>query len=140
MIAAANLSDTLIMFISTISKEGNKDRQVPLNTPIINILTQYYRHYRPEIYVFNGQLSLQYSDRSVGKVIKQLSVKAGISKRVYTHLIRHCSFTHLLESGVELSIIQKIAGHGNIKTTQGYTHISSNLLSKVYTPINNIRI
>lgn len=64
----------------------------------------------------------------------------GYNKRVYTHLIRHCSFTHLLESGCDLSIIQKIAGHSNIKTTQGYTHISNNLISKINSPINNIRI
>lgn len=126
------------MVINIVGAKGNKDRQVPLNTQIIELLTKYYYAYRPKEYVFNGQGCLQYSDTSVGNVVKQLAEKAGIKKRVYTHLIRHCSFTHLLEEGTELSIIQKVAGHSSIKTTQGYTHISSNLISRVSTPINNI--
>ncbi len=80
----------------------------------------------------------QYSERSVGEVVKQLAEKAGINKRVYTHLMRHNCFTHLLEGGTDISIIQKIAGHSSPKTTQIYTHISHNLISQVNSPINNI--
>lgn len=126
--------------INIIAAKGMKDRQVMLSQDLITILEKYYREYKPKEYVFNGQNSLQYSERSVGEVMKQLAQKAGITKRVYTHLIRHCCFTHLLESGIDLSIIQKVAGHSSIKTTQGYCQISSNLISKVNTPLNAINL
>ncbi len=84
---------------------------------------------------------LQYTSRSVLQAVKQIAEKAGIkNKRVYTHLMRHCSFTHMLESGTDINLIQKIAGHNNVKTTLIYTHISSNLISSINSPINNISL
>lgn len=129
------------MVINIIQAKGNKDRQVPLSENLIKVLEDYWNEYKSAEYVFNGQKSLQYTDRSVGEVIKQLADKAGIcNKRVYTHLIRHCSATHSLESGTDISIIQKILGHSNPKTTQIYAHISHNLISKVNTPLSNIKL
>lgn len=128
------------LIINIIQAKGKKDRQVPLPMILIPLLERYYRQYKSIEYVLNGQTELKYSERSVGEVIKQLAEKAVISKRVYTHLIRHCCFTHLLESGTDISIIQKIAGHNNPRTTQVYTHISHNLISSVQTPINSIKL
>lgn len=129
------------MVINIIQAKGNKDRQVPLPENLIKVLEDYWNEYKSAEYVFNGQKSLQYTDRSVGEVIKQLADKAGIcNKRVYTHLIRHCSATHSLESGTDISVIQKILGHSNPRTTQIYTHISHNLISKVNTPLSNIKL
>lgn len=126
------------MIINIIAGKGKKDRQVMLSEKIIPILEQYYREYRPKEYVLNGQTEIQYSARSVGEVIKQLAEKAGINKRVYTHLMRHNSFTHMVESGVDINLIQRIAGHSSVKTTMMYCHISNNLISKIQSPINNI--
>lgn len=129
------------MIINIIQAKGNRDRQVPLSNDLIKVLEDYYREYKSVEYVFNGQKSPQYTDRSVGEVIKQLAEKAGIcNKRVYTHLIRHCSATHSLESGVDISIIQKILGHSKPSTTQIYTHISHNLISRVNTPLSQIKL
>lgn len=132
------------MVINIIAAKGNKDRQVPLNPQLIDVLESYYKEYKSRQYVFNGQFpekELRYSDRSVGDVIKQLAFKAGIdNKRVYTHLIRHCSATHLLEAGTDLSLIQKILGHSQIKTTQIYTHISHNMISKIQSPLSAIKL
>ena len=128
------------MVINIIQGKGNKDRIVPLLQQLIPLLITYYREYKSSVYVLNGQFGLQYSERSVLQVMKQLAEKAGIDKRVYSHLIRHCCFTHLLEQGIDLSIIQKIAGHNNIKTTQSYTHISHNLISRVQSPFAAITI
>jgi integrase/recombinase XerD len=130
------------MIINIIQAKGNKDRQVMLAPEIIPLLENYYLKYRSVDYVFNGWKSEpQYSARSVGEVIKQLATKAGIdNKRVYTHLIRHCSFTHMVEFGTDINLIQKLAGHSNVKTTLMYTHISNNLISKIPSPINNIKL
>lgn len=131
------------MIINIVQGKGKKDRQVALNGQLIELLSQYYREYKTTEYVLNGQFpdkDLRYSERSVGEVIKQLANKAGINKNVYTHLIRHCHATHLLENGTELSIIQKLLGHSNIKTTQIYTHISHNLISQIPSLLQNITL
>lgn len=128
------------MIINIIQAKGKKDRQVGLNNKLIELLTSYWNQYHSKIYVLNGQFDLQYSERSVGEVIKQLATKAGIKKRVYTHLIRHCSFTHLMEAGTDINLIQKLAGHSSVKTTSIYCHISHNLISKIQSPLSNIAL
>jgi len=128
------------MIINIVCGKGSKDRQVMLCSQIIPLLEQYYKKHKSKEYVLNGQFDLKYSSRSVLEVIKQLGEKAKINKRVYTHLMRHNCFTHLLESGTDLSIIKEIAGHNNIKTTMLYTHISHNLISKINSPFSTIQL
>lgn len=128
------------MVINIIQAKGKKDRQVGLNDKLIELLTKYYHKYKPQIYVLNGQTSLQYSSESILAVVKQLSQKAGINKRVYTHLIRHCSATHMLENGIDLNIIQRLLGHSSIKTTAIYAHISHNLISRIESPLHAITV
>lgn len=128
------------MIINIIQAKGNKDRQVMLTPSLIPLLEKYWNEYKSKEYVLNGQFELKYSDRSVGEVVKQLAAKAGINKRVYTHLMRHCSFTHMVENGTDINLIQKLAGHSNVKTTSIYTHISHNLISKIQSPLANINL
>jgi site-specific recombinase XerD len=128
------------MIINIIHGKGAKDRQVFLPKPIIPLLEKYYKEYHPKQYILNGQFDIKYSQQSILQVVKQLSEKAGIKKRVYTHLIRHCCFTHLVEGGTDINLIQKIAGHQNVKTTMIYCHLSDNLISKIQSPINSMRI
>lgn len=128
------------MIINIIQAKGNKDRQVMLTPQLIPLLEKYYKEYKSKVYVLNGQFSLRYSDRSVGEVVKQLASKAGINKRVYTHLMRHCSFTHMVENGTDINLIQRIAGHSSVKTTSIYTHISHNLISSIKSPLADINL
>jgi integrase/recombinase XerD len=128
------------MVINILDGKCGKDRQVMLAPPIIPLLEQYYYNYKSKDYVLNGQVTLTYSSRSVLEVVKQLSTKANINKRVYTHLMRHCAFTHMVEGGVDINLIQRIAGHNNVKTTNVYLHTSHNLISSINSPINNIKM
>lgn len=130
------------MIINVIAGKGRKDRQIMLAPTLIPLLEKYYREYHSKVYVLNGwKDELQYTQRSVLEVVKQLASKAGIdNKRVYTHLIRHCAFTHLAEQGTDIRLIQRIAGHANSKTTDLYLHLSHNLILKINSPINNIKI
>lgn len=128
------------MVINIIAGKGKKDRQVMLPETLIPLLVKYYRQYNSKEYVLNGQTEIQYSQRSVLQVIKHLAEKAGINKRVYSHLMRHNCFTHMVESGTDINLIQKLAGHNNVKTTMIYTHISHNLISKIQSPIDNIAL
>jgi len=129
------------LVINIIAAKGNKDRQVMLTPSIVPLLEKYWNEYKSKEYVLNGwKNELQYSARSVGEVIKQLADKAGINKRVYTHLIRHCSFTHLVEAGCDINLVQRLAGHSSIKTTNLYLHTSHTLISKILSPLSQIKL
>lgn len=126
--------------INILAGKGKKDRQVPLAPELVPLLEKYWLQYKSITYVLNGQFRDQYSEKSVGEVVKQLATKAGIKKKVWTHLIRHCSFTHMVEQGTDINIIQRVAGHSSPKTTAIYTHISDAIISKVYSPIAKIQL
>lgn len=128
------------MIINIIQSKGKKDRQVMLTPQLIPLLEKYWEEYKSKVYVLNGQFDIQYSAKSVGEVVKQLASKAGINKRVYTHLMRHCSFTHMVENGTDINLIQRLAGHSNVKTTAIYTHISHNLISRIKSPLTAIAL
>lgn len=130
--------DSSRMIINIIDAKGGKDRQVTLDPLLLELLRYYYKQYKPNTYLFNGQNSLQYSERSIAQFIETYANKAKLKKRVHPHLIRHCYATHLHESGTDLTIIQKLLGHANIKTTQIYSHISHNHISKITTPLQGI--
>jgi site-specific recombinase XerD len=118
--------------------KGNKDRNVPLDVDVFELLNDYYRQYNPSIYVFNGQFSNQYSSSSVQQFLNKYTNLSGIKKHVHPHTLRHSCFTHMYENGIGLPTIQKIAGHKSIKTTMIYTHISNKFISKVKTPFSKI--
>jgi integrase/recombinase XerD len=129
------------MVINILQGKGKKDRQVMLDETLIPILTDYYREYKSKEYVFNGwKQELQYTQQSVLQVMKQLAKKAGINKRVWTHLIRHNTFTHLAEAGTDINLIQRLAGHSNVKTTSIYLHLSHNTISKIRSPLASINL
>lgn len=127
--------DSKRMVIYIRDAKGGKDRQVPLHPPVLVLLREYYKEYRPKEYLFNGQFGCQYTENSIRQFLKHYAVEAGISKRVYPHLLRHSCFTNMLEGGVDISIIGKVAGHSSESATKVYTHISSSLINKVYNPI-----
>lgn len=118
--------DSTRMIISIINAKGKKDRIVPLSDKILQYLREYYIEYHPKIYLFNGQNSEKYSASSCNQLMKHY-----IDEKSHFHILRHSSFTALLENGTDLRVIQKIAGHSSSKTTEIYTHISNNILSRV---------
>jgi len=122
--------DSSRMLILIENAKGRKDRYVPLSPNVLKTLREYFVKYNPKEYLFNGQFDLRYTERSCNQIVKKY-----IGDDYHFHLLRHSSFTALLESGADLRIIQKIAGHSNSKTTEIYTHVSNNLLSRVALPI-----
>lgn len=128
------------LIINIIAGKGNKDRQVMLDSSLIPLLEKYFFEYQTKTYILSGQFSEQYSSTSVGQVMKQLAAKAGINKRVYTHLMRHNCFTHMVENGIDINLIQRLAGHNSVKTTNMYLHTSHTTISKIQSPLNAIQL
>lgn len=122
--------DSKRMIIIIRQSKGRKDRIVPLTQKVLDLLRDYHREYRPKEYVFNGQFSLQYSDRSCNQIVKKY-----IGPEYHIHLLRHSNATVLLEAGTDLRIIQKHLGHSSSKTTEIYTHVSTAILQKMNLPI-----
>jgi integrase/recombinase XerD len=118
--------DSKRMLIHIKNTKGRKDRIVPLSQKVLDLLRTYYKEYKPKEYLFNGQNSLQYSIGSCQKIYKKY-----IDRYSSIHTLRHSSATALLENGTDLRIIQKILGHSNVKTTEIYTHVTNQVLSKV---------
>lgn len=122
--------DSKRMLISLNQAKGKKDRIVPLSENVLKLLREYFIEFKPKDFLFNGQNGGQYSIKSCENIYKKY-----IDKNTSIHTLRHSCFTNLLENGTDLRIIQKIAGHSSVKTTQIYTHVSANILNKVQLPI-----
>lgn len=79
-----------------------------------------------------NQKELRLTPRSVERMVKQYAIKAGITRKVTPHVIRHSFATDLLENGADLRSVQALLGHSNITTTQVYTHVTDKHLREVH--------
>ena len=79
-----------------------------------------------------GKESQRLTARSVERIVKQHAIKAGITRKVTPHIIRHSFATDLLEGGADLRSVQALLGHANIATTQIYTHVTDKHLREVH--------
>lgn len=117
-------SDRMIIVVR--QSKGIKDRIVPLTQSILDLLRMYFKKYKPIEYLFNGQFSLKYSASSCNKIVKRY-----LGEKYHFHLLRHSCFTNLTDQGVDLRVIQKLAGHSSSKTTEIYTHVSNGVLKNL---------
>lgn len=122
--------DSKRMLIHIKNAKGRKDRIVPLSQTVLELIREYRKQFKPNTFLFNGQKTSQYSIGSCQNIYKHY-----IDNQSSIHTLRHSCFTNLLENGTDLRIIQKIAGHSNVKTTEIYTHVSNQTLSKINLPI-----
>lgn len=118
--------------------KGKKDRYVSLPEKVLPELRNYYKLFKPKIYLFEGQYGGPYAIRSVQAVFKQAMNKAHIDKSIGIHSLRHSYATHLLESGTDITYIQKLLGHNSLKTTQRYTHVSQKDIAKIISPLDRL--
>jgi len=83
-------------------------------------------------YLFVNNRGNKLSRQFVWKIVKKYTLLAGIDKNVKPHTLRHSFATHLLESGLDLRIVQELLGHKNLATTEIYTHIDRTQIKKIY--------
>lgn len=118
--------DSKRMIIHVRCGKGRKDRIVPLSPTVLTTLRTYFKKYRPVTHLFENPNGGKYSRSSCNKMIKRV-----LGPQAHMHLLRHSAITGMVENGTNMGVIQKIAGHKNIKTTMGYTHLSTNVISQV---------
>lgn len=126
------------MQVHIVSAKGKKDRYVNFPVSLKSLYLDYLKAYQPEVYLFEGQFSPQYSIRSAQAVFRNAMKKAKIQKTVGIHGLRHSYATHLLEVGTDMVFIQKLLGHKQIKTTEIYAKVSNRVLSKVQSPLDDL--
>jgi integrase/recombinase XerD len=119
--------------------KGGKERLVPIGRSVIGAISVYLHTLRPELDrgKSGGRLLLNARGRPLSRVgawgiVKRAAERAGITKRVTPHTLRHSFATHLLEHGADLRVIQELLGHANISTTEVYTHVTGNRLRDVH--------
>ena len=120
--------------------KGKKDRITLLSETILELLREYYKEYKPQKWLFEGQKGGKYSPTSVQKIFKTALAKTKITKNASIHTLRHSFATHLLERGTDLRYIQELLGHSSPKTTEIYTHVTKKGIDKIKSPLDNLSI
>ena len=117
--------------------KGNKEREVPVGSVAVGVLTEWLRERvalaKPEEKaLFVGRGGKRLGPRAIQTRVAQWARRQGLSMHVYPHLFRHSFATHLLESSRELRGVQELLGHADISTTQVYTHLDFQHLARIY--------
>jgi integrase/recombinase XerD len=121
--------------------KGKKDRYVRLSPMVLDVLEQYYKKTqpRPTNYMFEGtERGMPYSIRSAQLIFSNAKRHAGIQKTVSFHSLRHSFATHLLEKGIDVIFIKDILGHFDLKTTQRYLHVRTDMLINIQSPLDDL--
>jgi len=125
--------------------KGGKDREVPLSPKLYEQLRTYYRSVRRR----NGWLFPSVQTRRPDQPITQKTVwhacreatqRAGITKAVHPHTLRHSFATHLFDSGAELPVIQTLLGHSDLRDTMVYLHLATRKLREAPNPLETLRL
>jgi integrase/recombinase XerD len=134
--------DSQRMVIHVQGGKGRKDRDVMLSPNLLDVLRQHYRglQKKPTTWLFPGG-KWHTADRPIdAKVVwyacREAAKRAGITKKLHPHTLRHCFATHLLEAGADLRTIQVLLGHRDLKETTIYLHLSSRHLSATASPLD----
>jgi integrase/recombinase XerD len=130
-------------FINVIGK-GNKERVVPVGKKAVAALNRYLETARPKLVTPKSPANVfitgtekrkrgtPFASVTLWLRIKNRVKRAGVSRNVTPHMLRHSFATHLLEHGADLRVIQELLGHANIGTTEIYTHVTGNRLRDIH--------
>jgi site-specific recombinase XerD len=123
--------------------KGKKNRMVSLSPVLLVMLREYWKKYKPlkNGFLFEGQIKRQpYSTRSLQLILAAAKRKAGIIKPGSIHALRHSFATHLLDKGTDVTMIMKLLGHNDIKTTLRYLHITNRDMLQIISPLDDLNL
>ena len=118
--------------------KGFKEREVPIRDEALIALNEYLKYVKTNMVVvdkniiFLNKHGKKLTRQYVWQMIKDRAKKAGITKDISPHTLRHSFATHLLSKGCDLKVVQKLLGHENIETTQIYTHVAEEKILNIY--------
>ena len=142
-VAALKVSDidSSRMVMRIAHGKGGKERYAMLSAPLLGILRSYWRLARPPLYLFSGRAPDKPIEPTVlHAACRSATAAAGLDKRVSVHVLRHSFATHLLESGVDIRIIQVLLGHENLSTTARYTRVSTQVIGATASPLDRLSL
>ncbi len=135
------------MFVHVAGK-GGKDRYVPLPEPTLHLIRDFWKTHRSMTWLFpspprGGEYNLAHdgrpvTDSSLQQAFKKALKQTGIAKPAHIHSLRHSYATHLLETGINLRLIQENLGHSSARTTQIYTHLTREVRDQLTDPLNEL--
>jgi integrase/recombinase XerD len=142
---AARLKVTSIdserMLILIENGKGGKDRYAMLSPRLLEILRAYWRRVRPGVWLFPGQDPGDHvSPDTLQEACRTARRRAGLRKPVTAHALRHSFATHLLESGVDIRIIQVLLGHADLSSTTRYAQVAANLIASTPSPFDRLSL
>jgi len=119
--------------------KGNRERLIPLGEEAVRWLIEFSRGSRAEIllerqtdYLFPTRRGDRMTRQAFWHIIKRYARKAGISKDLSPHTLRHAFATHLLNHGADLRVVQMLLGHSDLSTTQIYTHVARERMKELH--------
>ena len=134
------------MLIRVEQGKGKKDRYVILSPILLEILHEWWRVARKkgwmspgQPWLFPGYRGQHTSARQLHRIVRLAAGRAGITKRVGVHTLRHCFATHLLEQKTDIRIIQVLLGHKKLDTTALYTRVAISTIGQVTSPLDFLR-
>ena len=133
--------DSKRMAILIQQAKGKKDRIVPLSPVLLVMLREYATNYKPsgKGFLFQGSSEdTPYSVRSLQEILHLAKEKANVFKPGGVHALRHSFATHLLDKGTDISMIQKLLGHNDIKTTLRYLHTTNKDILGIISPLDSL--
>jgi integrase/recombinase XerD len=126
------------MLVHVKGAKGRKDRYTLLSQRALQVLRKYVKKYHPHDWLFPGyEGDTHIHVRTIEKLFSNACRRAGITKPATAHSLRHSFATHLLEQGTDLRFIQVLLGHRYSRTTEIYTHVSTNTIAKIVNPLDN---
>jgi integrase/recombinase XerD len=121
--------------------KGQRDRYVMLSPQLLELLRDWWRAARPQVWLFPGQNPINpMTPRQLNRAVTAAKDLAGIAKRVSPHTLRHSFATHLLEQGVDIRVIQVLLGHAKLETTALYTRVAVNTVRDIKSPLERLGV
>ena len=137
--------DSQRMMIRIHQGKGGRDREVPLSPKLLETLRVYFRWMRPTTFLFPGTVKGVRADvpitpNVVWLACRQAAQRAGITKRLSPHSLRHSCASHLLEAGADLRTIQVLLGHSRLEHTLIYLHLSPKHMHAIPNPLDTLQV